>query len=79
MSDTTFIEVTYILKNNGNTQSVQYGFPIDVFQKERYGEKNNNYYMEALYFEAFLNQEKKKTKMELQALCRGFSYFFAKE
>ena len=32
VSDTTFIEVTYLLKNNGNTQSVHYGFPVDVYK-----------------------------------------------
>jgi len=32
ISDTTFIEVTYLLKNNGNTQSVHYGFPVDAYK-----------------------------------------------
>ena len=56
VSDTTFIEVTYLLKNNGNKQSVQYGFPVDMYKSEWRDEP----YTSVLYFEAFVNQKTKK-------------------
>ncbi|WP_338765653.1 hypothetical protein WAF17_02085 [Bernardetia sp. ABR2-2B] len=31
INDTTFFEVHYFLKNNGKTQQVHYGFPIDLY------------------------------------------------
>ncbi|AFM03908.1 hypothetical protein Fleli_1484 [Bernardetia litoralis DSM 6794] len=56
VSDTTFIEVTYLLKNNGNTQSVHYGFPVDRYKSDWRDEP----YTSVLYFEAFVNQKTKK-------------------
>ncbi len=56
VSDTTFIEVTYFLKNNGNTQSVHYGFPVDIYETEY----TVNPYVGVLYFDVELNNIPKK-------------------
>ncbi|AFM03907.1 hypothetical protein Fleli_1483 [Bernardetia litoralis DSM 6794] len=56
VSDTTFIEVTYFLKNNGNTQSVHYGFPVDIYETEY----TVYPYVGVLYFEAEVNNIPKK-------------------
>jgi hypothetical protein len=51
ISDTTFIEVTYLLKNNGNTQSVQYGFPVDMYK----GDWRDDEYVSLLNFDVKVN------------------------
>ncbi|WP_375559021.1 hypothetical protein ACE193_14920 [Bernardetia sp. OM2101] len=51
ISDTTFIEVTYFLKNNGNTQSVHYGFPVDMYE----GDWRDDKYVSLLSFDVWVN------------------------
>ncbi|WP_338760293.1 hypothetical protein WAF17_13325 [Bernardetia sp. ABR2-2B] len=62
ISDTTFIEVTYVLKNNGNTQSVHYGFPVDMYNKDHFDSQGMliDGYDRINYFEAFVNEKPKK-------------------
>ncbi|WP_338793872.1 hypothetical protein [Bernardetia sp. MNP-M8] len=56
VSDTTFIEVTYFLKNNGNTQSVHYGFPVDMYE-EPWKTKD---YISLLNFDIWVNDVRQK-------------------
>ncbi|AFM04324.1 hypothetical protein Fleli_1936 [Bernardetia litoralis DSM 6794] len=51
INDTTFIEVTYFLQNNGNTQSVHYGFPVDMYKSAW---RANNY-VSLLDFDIWVN------------------------
>lgn len=62
INDTTFIEVTYLLKNNGNTQSVHYGFPVDMYNDEHFNGQGTllDGYDKINYFEAFVNGKPKK-------------------
>ncbi len=62
ISDTTFIEVTYLLKNNGNTQTVYYGFPVDLYDTARWeGEAFvRKGYEKIKYFEAFVDGKPRK-------------------
>ncbi len=55
INDTTFIEVVYVLKNNGKNQKIHYGFPIDIYHST---EKKPILPQSLFYFEAFINQKK---------------------
>jgi len=57
INDTTFIEVTYFLKNNGNTQTVHYGFPVDMYEKDYFDPQGMliDGYDKINYFKAFVN------------------------
>jgi hypothetical protein len=60
--DTTFIEVTYLLKNNGNSQTVYYGFPVDLYDTARWDGQwtAGKGYERIKYFDAFVDGKPKK-------------------
>ncbi|WP_291727075.1 hypothetical protein [Bernardetia sp.] len=66
VNDTTFIEVHYFLKNNGESQQVHYGFPVDLYARgDDYGVPFEvvpyyDFKKYVKYFEPYLSGEKKE-------------------